>query len=243
MKHILKKTIALLLCLMAFVAIMPVGEADAAYSMYSSSNVKLQIPDEEYLYYDVYVARVTGTAKSKTMSILPKPESGNGDMGTLKENARVIILGEKDGYYLFMNTTGKMGWNKTKYFTEPELVTGEYLPGNSGLTTEQIREVLQFLRENEEDKCGAASKNYYASRAVVVVDKGDSTNITVHGKWYTRYTFSFPQNGDFKAKWNGSFNYNNNCKVKISGRYVGYGYMTFTNDKNSQTFYVLVLVT
>ena len=40
MKHMLKRSLALLLCLMAFVAILPVGEADAAYSMYSSSNVK-----------------------------------------------------------------------------------------------------------------------------------------------------------------------------------------------------------
>ena len=163
-------------------------------------------------------------------------------MGTLKENARVIILGEKNGYYLFMNTTGKMGWNKTKHFTEPELVTDDYLPGNSGLTTKQIREVLQFLRENDEDKCGAASKNYYATRAVVVVDKGDSTNIEVHGKWYTTYWLNY--GGNINAKWKGQFsNYSHNCKVKITGKYVGHNYITFTNDKNSQTFYVLVLIT
>ena len=71
MKNILKRSIALVLCLMAFVAIMPVGEADAAYSMYSSSNVKLQIPDEQYLYYDVYVARVTGTSFKKQYDFHP----------------------------------------------------------------------------------------------------------------------------------------------------------------------------
>lgn len=243
MKPRFSRIIAFVLCFMTFFAFLPLGEAEAAtsYSMYSSKKVKLQIPGEQYLFAVPMTATVKGTTKSDTIYILPKPENGNGDMGTLKKDSRVAILAEKNDFYLFMTTSGKLGWNKTKYFTTPTEVI-DYLPGVSGISIDHLNTVLDFLRENDNDKCGAASKDFYATRAVLVVDKGDSKTFTVHGKWYTTYTETY-YSSDIAAKWSGKFNSAHNCKIKVTGKYVGSGYINLTNKKNSQSFYVLILVT
>lgn len=243
MKLHIRRTIAFVLCLMTIFAFLPMGEAEAAtsYSMYSNKKVKLQIPGEQYLFDVPMTATIKGTTKGDSIYILPKPENGNGDMGTIKKDSRVAILAEKNGFYLFMTTSGKLGWNKTKYFTSPTVVI-DYLPGISGISVDHLNTVLEFLRDNDNDKCGAASKDFYATRAVLVVDKGDSKTFTVHGKWYATYTETF-YGSDIAAKWSGKFNRAHNCKIKVTGKYVGSGYIKLSNSKNSQSFYVLILVT
>ena len=106
LKRSVKRFIALVLYLMTVLAILPVGETEAAtsYSMYSSKKVKLQIPGEKYLMDELMTAKVKGTSKNNTNYILPKPETGNGEMGTVKKDARVVILAEKNDYYMLMTT-------------------------------------------------------------------------------------------------------------------------------------------
>ena len=243
MKFGLKRIVAFVLCLIAVAAILPAGTAYAAtsYSMYSNKTVKLQIPGEKYLFDTPMTAKVKGVSGKDTIFILPKPETGNGDMGTVKKDARVVILAEKNEYYLFMTTNGKLGWNKKTCFTDPTEVT-DMLPGKSGISADHIRAVLDFLKNYDEFKCGAVSKDFYTTRAVVVVGKGETETITFHGKWTTTY-YQRSLDRYSKTKWSGNFDKKNNCKINISGKNVGSELVHFTNDHNAQEYYVLVLVT
>ena len=232
-----KKTARILctfLCVLSLLALLPVSaDAAASYSTLSSKKVAIQYP--ETYFSDVLVAKTTGGKKNNSIYLVPRPEAGNGDMGTVKNGSNVVILAEENDYYFYMTTSGKLGWANQKYFTEPTEVEYGYLFGESGLTTDDIEEIRDFLSEGD---WGMASKNYYASRAVLVMKKGETKNISVHRKWNGRYTINFWES-DVSLKWVGN---GANCKVRVKAKQTGPTALTFSNSINDQVFYVKIIV-
>ena len=238
MKASVKRTLALFLCVLAVFSLFPVT-ADAAdsYSMLSSKKVKIKFPSDYFS--EIMIAKIKDGTKGKeknSVYLVPRPETGNGDMGTLKNGSRVVILAEEDEYYFYMTTSGKLGWTNKKYFTEPETVDYGYLWGDSGLDVDDIEEVTDFLQKYT---CGLASKDFYASRAVLVMKKGETKKIKIHRKWAARYTCSY-WSSDLAPKWVGN---GTNCTVSIKAKSTGPSIVDFSNNKNDQEFHVLVIVT
>ena len=231
MKPTVKRTLAMLLCVLAVFALFPTpAEAATGYSTISSKKVPIQYPTE---YLDsVLLAKLKGGKKNNGVYMVPKPETGNGDMGTVKNGSNAIILAEEDEYYFWMTTSGKLGWSSKKYFTEPAEAEDGYLYGSSGLTLEDVENIVDFLEDGD---CGFASKNYYANRAVLVMKKGETKRLSVHRKWNGKYTVTW-YNDILTVKW--PRNSNVSVKAKSKGRVTLY----FSNEINDQEFSVKLIV-
>lgn len=234
MKKQTARILCTFLCVLSLISLLPVSaDAAASYSTLSSKKVAIEYP--ETYFSDVLVAKTTGGKKNNSIYLVPRPETGNGDMGTVKNGSNVVILAEENDYYFYMTTSGKLGWANQKYFTEPTEVEYGYLFGESGLTTDDIESIRTFLSEGD---CGMASKDYYASRAVLVMKKGETKKITIHRKWAGKYTVNF-WDDDVSLKWIGN---NANCKLQIKAKQTGPTTLTFSNSQNDQVFYVKIIV-
>lgn len=235
MKSAVKRILVMLLCVITVFSLLPVSaEAVGTYGALSNKKVPIEYPTE--FFGEVMVAKLTGSKKNGGPYIVPKPETGNGDLGVVKNGSNVIILAEDGDFYFYMTTSGKLGWTNKQYFTEPTVVEDGYLFGSSGLDVDDIVKVKKYISEGQ---CGFASKDYYASRAVLVMKKGETKNISVHRKWNGKYSASYYA-GDITPKWVGN---GANCKVQIKAKAVGHTYLTFTNEMNDQEFYVLIIIT
>lgn len=239
MKSAAKRILVVLLCVLMFASMLPVSaEAVGSYGALSTKKVPIQYPT--VFFRDVMVAKLTGAKKNGGPYIVPKPETGNGDLGIVKNGSNVIILAEDGDYYFYMTTGGKLGWTNKQYFTEPTVVEDGYLFGKSGLTVSDIRDVKDFL---DDGPCGYASKSFYASRAVLVMKKGETKKISLHRKWRTRkgvtYTIYYNKS-TLSPKFIGN---GTNCKVQLKAKAKGPTYLHFSNDYNDQEFHVMVIIT
>lgn len=236
MKTSVRRTLAMILCVLAVFSLFPVT-ADAAdsYSMLSSKKVKIKFPTE---FFDwTMTAKVKGGDKGKdknSVYLVPRPETGNGDMGTIKNGSRAIILAEEDNYYFWMTTTGKLGWTSKKYFTEPEEVYYGYLWGESGISVDDIETLKYYLSE---ETCGIASKDFYANRAVLVLKKGESKQFSIYRKWNVDCPYSYTTNLGVKYTRTA-----HNVRVTIKANSTGFGRVEVSNKRNDQKFNVLVIV-
>ena len=242
MKSAAKRILVMLLCVITVFSLLPVSaEAVGSYGALSNKKVPIEYPTE--FFGEVMVAKLTGAKKNGGPYIVPKPETGNGDLGVVKNGSNVIILAEDGDFYFYMTTSGKLGWTNKQYFTEPTVVEDGYLFGTSGLTVSDVREVKDFL---EDGLCGFSSKDFYASRAVLVMKKGATKNISVHRKWGSEskrggveYTVSF-WSSDLTPKWVGN---GSNCKIQLKAKSKGPTVLDFSNDYNDQEFHVLIIIT
>ena len=234
------RTLSLVLCVILFFSMFPVTAEAASnpYSTLSSKKVLLTFP--KTLLSEPLHAKVSGEQKKGGIYYVPKPETGNGDLGIVKKGTNVTIFAEEDGYYFFMTNSGRMGWNKVKYFTEPEPYDDYELPGDSGLTTDHLDKVMDFLKDNS--KAGGSSK-FYPTKSVVIVKKGKSAKFTV----YARYSKYFSARWDCwenycKVKWASTSIRNGKAAVSVIGKDVGSDIIEFTNSYTDKSFNVLVLV-
>ena len=233
MKTSARRTLAMILCVLTVFSLLPVT-AYADYNALSSKKVKIYYPTE--FFYEVMTAKITGGNKGKdkkSVYIVPRPETGNGDLGTLTNGSRVVILAEENDYYFYMTTSGKLGWTNKKYFTEPTEIDSGYLFGESGLTVDHIEGIKDFIRDG---KCGYASGSYYANRAVLVMKKGETKKLTTHRKWNGQYHVTW-YNDILKVTWP-----RNNSNVSIKGTSRGSVTLYFSNDMNDQEFSVRIIV-
>ena len=231
---------SLVICLVMVFTMFPVS-ADAAstsYSTRSSTKVLLVFPDYGSLLKEPLHAKVSGNQKNGAIYYVPKPESGNGNLGTVKKGTNVTIFAEDDGYYFFMTNSGRMGWNKVEYFTEPEEYSDYELPGDSGLTTDHLDDIRDFLGRNE--RAGGSNK-FYPAKPVVIVEKGDTVKLTIYAD-YTR-------NSTVNAAWNNYYHSLSWGKgsagkgsVNIKGKNPGSDTIDFTNYYTDREFSVLVIV-
>ena len=235
MRAFCRRALCALLCVLAFSSMCPLG-ADAVtdYSLCSNKGVMLEFPEE--LLEGVHTARTKAAKKNGSVSLLPRPGSGNGDMGTIKDGHLVVILAEKDDYYFFMTVAGKLAWNQKKYFTGLKTVESGYLNGKRGLTASQIRKLQAFLLDGN---CGMASPEFYAARSVLVLNKTESQSIPIHRTWGARYDTHYDDKY-LKVRWIGT---EKNAKVQIVTKKRGVTYLELTNDGNDQAFMIMIIVT
>lgn len=84
----------------------------------SSTGVALEYPkDKEYFDAPFYRYVATSPAGNSAIYLLPKPESGNGNLGKVYDGQTVWIFAERGSYYFFKTGDGRQGWSAKKYFT------------------------------------------------------------------------------------------------------------------------------
>lgn len=238
MKKNILRLLSLALCITMVFALFP-AQADAAgnsYSTRSSKKVLLVFPSSGKLLSEPLYAKVDGEQKNGGIYYYPKKSTDNGVLGTVKNGTKVTIFAEDDGYYFFMTNSGRMGWNKKKFFTEPSKYSGYYI-GNSGLTTDHLKKVKSFLASN--DRAGGSNK-FYPSKPVIILDKGDSAKFTIYGDYRKSSTVHMRYDGDLHTLKSKSGN--GKLTITIKGKTMGTNIIEFTNYYTDRVFEVLVIV-
>lgn len=123
-----------------------------------------------------------------------------------------------------------------------EDVSGQLTDGSSRLdeVEAELGELLALL----DSGYGFGSTDYYASKGVVVVQPYSSESVTIYESAVGDTTFTYHTPGyGFSCQWdNESFSGGRNS-VTITGEEPGYYILSFTNDRNSDAFDILVIVT
>lgn len=144
----MKKLLALLLCLAALLSI-PATALASGYSYVSDTKDKLTFPSSKAYFETSFEATVTSET-CKSIYIMPQPEAGHGELGTLPIGAEVTILAEQDGFFFFVTEDDCYGWNGTGWFSyEKAAAKGPRAPWL--FPVESDNEALQL--PEEEDYC------------------------------------------------------------------------------------------
>lgn len=101
-------------------------------------------------------------------------------------------------------------------------------------------EITNFLKSSD---AGYANSNYYASDSIVVLNKnGFSKSVLITCKYYYT-TISYSNSNKFvaHAEWDDNWN-GNSINITFSPGDTGTSIITFTNDYNSASFRVMVIV-
>ena len=85
------------------------------YRSSSSTGTRLQFPLAGRTYDTPFIA-IVRAKQGVSIYLMPMPESGHGNMGTVGDGEEVAILGYHDDYYFFLTADGRYGWNGKKYF-------------------------------------------------------------------------------------------------------------------------------
>ena len=147
----MKRVLAALLCVIAVLALFPVSAF--AYSTVSNKDVALVYPDENDYYVKPFEATVIEFEGGQAIYIMPKPEKGNGHLGSVACGKKVTILAEKNGYFFFVTSKGYYGWNGTGWFDYDKNDVGNkdyYAAGNNSypqISTKGVR--LVFPKDSQ----------------------------------------------------------------------------------------------
>lgn len=149
----MKRVLAMLLCLVMVLALFPVSAfADSSYSKVSNRGVKLVMPrDKEYL-DEPFQARVESGVNGGSIYFMPKPEAGNGHLGTVLSGTEVTVLAQRGSFFFFETEDGRQGWNGKKFFAYYKDENGEYqIPDFQMVSSKGDRLVFptekQYLKE------------------------------------------------------------------------------------------------
>ena len=82
----------------------------------SNTGAKLVLPTEKEMIDMPFRAYTDNGKNTGSTYIMPKPNSGNGYLGTVETGSEVWILAETEYYYFFVTDDGWMGWNGKTYF-------------------------------------------------------------------------------------------------------------------------------
>lgn len=87
-------------------------------STVSDKGVNLEYPEDKDYFSKPFVMLVKSSKSDGSGSIylMPKPEAGNGNLGTVQDGKAVLILAERSGYYFFQTNDGHQGWNGKMWF-------------------------------------------------------------------------------------------------------------------------------
>lgn len=110
----MKRLFAALLCVILVLALCPISAL--AYSTTSNRGVELVYPDAQDYYKCAFQAKVKTFDGGKGIYLMPMPEAGHGHLGSVASGKYVTVLGEKNGYFFFVTSSGHYGWNGTKWF-------------------------------------------------------------------------------------------------------------------------------
>ena len=82
----------------------------------STKGARLIFPKDKYYFDESFTMKVKASHKEGSIYLMPMPESGHGNLGTVKNGEKVTILAEKSGYYFFQTEDGRYGWNGKNWF-------------------------------------------------------------------------------------------------------------------------------
>ncbi len=143
MKNRFAKIILLALCVTMLLSAVPAGAAginvddykpDPWYSDCSNTGDELVFPREREYLSTPYVATVYAIQRQISIYLMPMPQSGHGNLGTVGHGKRVLILAKSGGFLFFLTQDGRYGWNGAKYFDKVSNSSAYYseFPTNSG---------------------------------------------------------------------------------------------------------------
>ena len=93
----MKRFLALLLCLVTVFALFTVS-ASAAYSTTSNRGDDLVYPNARDYYAAPWAAQILAFQENGAIYIMPMPEPGHGNLGTVRTETWVLVLAEKNGF-------------------------------------------------------------------------------------------------------------------------------------------------
>ena len=89
---------------------------NTTYPTTSDKKVTLVLPTESEYLSVPYRTTIKATSEGGKIYVMPKPKSGNGNLGTIKDGTEVIIVAKHNSYLFFVTSDGRMGWNGYGYF-------------------------------------------------------------------------------------------------------------------------------
>ena len=115
----MKRLLAALLCVLMLCALLP-ASALAEYSTTSNRGVDLEYPGAGYYYYIPFAAQVQAYRENGAIYLMPMPEPGHGNLGTVATGTTVLVLAEKNGFFFVVTGDGRYGWNWNEWFEYEE---------------------------------------------------------------------------------------------------------------------------
>ena len=82
----------------------------------SSKGARLVYPRQKEYFDEPLTMEVKSVNGCGAIYLMPMPESGHGNLGTIDVGEEVTILAEKYGYYFFETEDGRQGWNGKIWF-------------------------------------------------------------------------------------------------------------------------------
>lgn len=82
----------------------------------TKEGVTLQLPWEDEMLDEPFRATVDSGTKHGSIYVMPKPLSGNGNLGRIDNGTKVWIVAKTAFYYFFYADNGQMGWNSPSNF-------------------------------------------------------------------------------------------------------------------------------
>jgi hypothetical protein len=92
------------------------AEDAALYPTVSTKGAELVFPDEDAYAESAEGATVKTQWKCGSIFLMPQPEAGHGNLGTVACGEDVEILAEQDGFCFFRTADGRYGWNSPDWF-------------------------------------------------------------------------------------------------------------------------------
>ena len=115
-----RKIFALFLAVLTLVSVLSVTVAARGYSVISNKGVALEFPTGYDFLSSAKKATVKAARANGSIYYMPAPESGNGNLGNVRNGETVYLVAKRNGYYFFVTEEGLMGWNGAKNFKVKE---------------------------------------------------------------------------------------------------------------------------
>ena len=93
----------------------------------SNRGVELGLPSQDEYLKKPFQARVESSQQNGSIYFLPKPEKGNGHLGSVRSEIIVTILAKHGKYFFFETEDGRRGWNGKKWFAYYKDDHGDYI--------------------------------------------------------------------------------------------------------------------
>ena len=91
-------------------------DAAALYPTVSTKGAELVFPEAESYAEEPSSATVKTQWKCGSIFLMPQPEAGHGNLGTVACGEDVQILAEQDGFCFIETADGRYGWNSLDWF-------------------------------------------------------------------------------------------------------------------------------
>ncbi len=114
---LINKGVSLILAVLLVLSVCVIpAAAKRGYTTVSDKGIAVQFPDSEDFLPNMKIAKVKASRSNGSIYYMPKPKSGNGNLGNVMNNETVYLIAKSGPYYFFVTEEGHFGWNNAKYF-------------------------------------------------------------------------------------------------------------------------------